>query len=307
VNLLFAPELQRPERTGDYDDQTAERVQQALNPMREALGLPTQTTCPETPPNRIPEAIDVVLEEEVPVLSIGLGCPTPDIVEACHRRNVKLIAMVTTAHDAIVIEAAGLDAIVAQGAEAGGHRSHFEKPQRSELADIGTVALIPEVVDAVRIPVIAAGGVVDGRGLVSALALGAKGVLMGTRFVATRESMVTAQYKQALLEHSGENTALTDVLSGRFARAIRNTYIERYTATQAPVLPFPLQHLATADIRQKAAAQENPGYQYMWSGQGVGTIRDLPGAADVIETTITEARTLLMEHLTQTVQLHPNS
>ena len=149
----------------------------------------------------------------------------------CHRRDVKVIAMVTTVADAITVEAAGVDAVVAQGAEAGGHRAHFEKPASPERGAVGTLALVPQLVDSLRVPVIAAGGIADGRGLVAALALGATGVLMGTRFVATRESMAFAAFKKALLEESGEDTSITDAFTGRYARVLPTAFVERYGRT----------------------------------------------------------------------------
>lgn len=300
VNVLLPPEFRAPLTA---DAKTLEAVHNALNPMRETLGLPKGTISPSVPQNPNTEAIEVILEERVPVFSVGLGDPGPELIAECHRRHIKVIAMVTTVHDALAVEAAGLDAVIAQGTEAGGHRSHFVKPMTSEQLDVGTVALVPEVADAVRIPVIAAGGLVDGRGLVAALALGASGVLMGTRFVATRESMVTEVYKKALLERSGDTTALSDVLSGRFARALRNAFIERYKGSGAPVLSFPLHYIAVSDIRQEAEKQSNEDYQAMWSGQGVGLIRDLPSASDVVETIIQEARQIMMKTLPQRVQL----
>jgi len=160
---------------------------------------------------------------------------------------MKVIAMVTTATDAQAVEAAGVNAVVAQGADAGGHRAHFVKPASPESGAIGTLALIPQVVDAVRIPGIGAGGIADGRGLVAALALGARGVLMGTRFLATRESMAFATFKKALLEESGDATIVTDVFTGRYARVLRNTFAENNARSGAPVLPFPWHYLAAAD------------------------------------------------------------
>jgi nitronate monooxygenase len=192
---------------------------------------------------------------------------------------------------------------VAQGAEAGGHRSHFTKPAAGEIGTVGTVALVPEVVDAVRLPVIAAGGMADGRGLVGALALGASGILMGTRFVATRESMAPESHKKALLERSANATTLTDVLSGRFARALRNAFTDAYGRTGAPVLPFPWQYVNAGDIYREATVQGNADYLPLWGGQSMGVIHDLPGAAEVIETTIREARALLLEGFSQAVKL----
>jgi len=224
VNLLLPRDLRPPVPVADISAQTVAAVQAALNPMRVALGLPPTIARPAPPSDLIADTFQVILDERVPVFSIGLGNPGPEMVADCHRRGIKVIAMVTTVEDARAVEATGVDAVVAQGSEAGGHRSHFEKPASAELGTIGTAALVPAVVEAVRIPVIAAGGLADGRGLVMALALGASGVLMGTRFVATRESMAHEAYKKALLERSGDTTTLTDAFTGRFARVLRNAF-----------------------------------------------------------------------------------
>ncbi len=303
VNLLLPPEVRPPIRTADLPDRTVQAVQTALNPIRAHVGLPPKFERPAQLPDLIPESFQVMLEERVPVFSVGLGNPGVEMVEACHRDGIKVMAMITTVEDARAVEATGLDAVVAQGAEAGGHRSHFAKPASREAGIVGTVALVPEVVDAVRIPVIAAGGIADGRGLVSALALGASGILMGTRFVATRESMAPEMHKKALLERSANATTLTDVLSGRFARALRNAFTDAYAHTEAPVLPFPWHYVNANDIYREATAQGNPDYVPLWGGQSIGVIRDLPGAAEVVETIIREARALLLGRLSHTVQL----
>jgi nitronate monooxygenase len=304
VNLLIPPEMHPPEPTETIPEQIVHAVHNVLNPMRSTLGLPTSTARPPTLPDLIAEAFQVILDERVPVFSVGLGNPGTAMVAECHRRDIKVIAMVTTVQDALAVEATGLDAVVAQGAEAGGHRSHFAKPLSSERTDVGTVVLVPEVVDAVRIPVIAAGGIVNGRGLVTALALGACGVLMGSRFLVTRESMAPEVHKKAMLERTADTTVVTDAFSGRFARALRNTFTEEYAQSEAPVMPFPAQYLASADIRQEATTQGNSEYLPLWSGQGVGLIHDLPGAGEVVEATIQEARQVLMERLPLAVQLN---
>ena len=304
VNLLLPRDLRPPVPVADISAQTVAAVQAALNPMRVALGLPPTIARPAPPSDLIADTFQVILDERVPVFSIGLGNPGPEMVADCHRRGIKVIAMVTTVEDARAVEATGVDAVVAQGSEAGGHRSHFEKPASAELGTIGTAALVPAVVEAVRIPVIAAGGLADGRGLVMALALGASGVLMGTRFVATRESMAHEAYKKALLERSGDTTTLTDAFTGRFARVLRNAFTEGYARSGAPTLPFFWQLEAARDIHQEAATQGNPDYFPLWAGQSVGLLHDLPSAAEVIERTVQEARVLLLEGLPQAVQLH---
>ena len=141
-----------------------------------------------------------------------------------------------------------MDVVVAQGGEAGGHRSTWAKPDSPERCRIGTVALVPQVVDAVRVPVLAAGGIADGRGLVAALALGAAGVLLGTRFVATRESTAPEFRKKALLEAEAEATTITDAFTGLWARYIRNTYIARVRGLGRAGVPRPVQSRAAQDI-----------------------------------------------------------
>jgi nitronate monooxygenase len=303
VNLLLPPEVRPPMPAANLPDHVVQAVQTTLNPTRAHLGLPAKSERPAQLPDLISESFQVILEERAPVFSVGLGNPGAEMVEACHRHGIKVIAMVTTVEDARIVEATGLDAVVAQGAEAGGHRSHFTKPAAAEVGTIGTVALVPEVVDAVRLPVIAAGGIADGRGLVVALALGASGILMGTRFVATRESMAPEMHKKALLECSAAATTLTDVLSGRFARALRNAFTNDYARSGAPVLPFPWHYVNASDIYREATAQGNADYVPLWGGQSVGVIHDLPGAAEVVETSIREARALLLEQLPKAVQL----
>src|SRR5262249_42852354 len=185
-------------------DATVRAVQEVLNGFRSRLGLPTSTERPPAVPDLIPAAFEVILDERPRVFSIGLGNPEPALVTACHERGIQVMAMVTTVEHARTVERAGVDLIVAQGAEAGGHRSTWSKPARVETISIGTLTLVPQVVDAVRAPVIAAGGIGDGRGLVASLALGASGALLGTRFVATREASVPEFQKKALLEAEAE-------------------------------------------------------------------------------------------------------
>ena len=302
VNLLLPPEIRPPIRAADLPDQTVQTVQTTLNPFRAHLGHPAELERPAQLPDLLPESFQVMLEEHVPVSALAWESWRRDGRDVSSPRHEDH----RDGHDcraARAVEGAGLDAVVAQGAEAGGHRSHFTKPASGEIGIIGTVALVPEVVDAVRIPVIAAGGIADGRGLVGALALGASGILMGTRFVATRESMAPEMHKKALLERSANVTTLTDLLSGRFARALRNAFTDAYARTGASVLPFPWHYVNAGDVYREATAQGNADYVPLWGGQSMGVIYDLPGAAEVIDAIIREARALLLERLPQTVQI----
>jgi nitronate monooxygenase len=152
---------------------------------------------------------------------------------------------------------------------------------------------VPQVVDAVRVPVVAAGGIADGRGLVAALALGATGALLGTRFVATREATAPDFQKKALLEAEAETTTVTDAITGLWARYIGNTYTAEYVASGAPVFPALLQSRAAQDIFGHAAKEAAAEWFPMPAGQSVGLLHDLPGAGEVVERIVREARAVL--------------
>jgi len=293
VNLFMPNELRPPTDPATIPAATVAAVQGALNGFRTRLGLPTTTARPPAVPDLIEAAFEVIVDERVPVWSIGLGDPGPEMVSRCHARGMKVMAMVTTVEDARTLEHRGVDVLVAQGSEAGGHRSTWVKPPTPELASIGTLALVPQIVDAVRAPVIAAGGIADGRGLVAALALGAVGVLLGTRFVATREAGVPEFLKKTLLEAEAEATTMTDSITGLWARFLRNTYITEYAASGAPVFPALVQSRAAQDIFSHAATQADPAWLPLATGQSVGLIHDLPGAGEVVERLMREAQTVL--------------
>lgn len=293
VNLWLHSELMPPRDPRAIPAATIERVQSTLNRFRERLQIPTTVRPPEAAPDLIGAALDVILEERVPVFSAAVGNPEAAVVRRCHERGTKAIAMVATVADARAAVAAGVDAVIAQGSDAGGHRSVGARPATPDAVSIGTIALVPQVVDAVPVPVIAAGGIADGRGLVAALALGASGVLLGTRFVATRESMAPEFYKKRLLEHEADATTVTDAFTGQWARALRNTFATEYDASGAPTLPGLLQRSVAQDIYAAATARADGEYVPMWAGHSVGLIHDLPGAAEVVEAILREARAVL--------------
>jgi nitronate monooxygenase len=293
VNLWLHSALRPPVDPASVPDDTVRAVQGTLNRFRERLGIPATHARPPAAADHLPGALRVIVDERVPVFSAALGRLEPEIAEDCRRHGVKVLAMVSSVGDARAAAAAGADVIVAQGGEAGGHRSVDGKPASPEMVSIATMALVPQVVEAVRVPVVAAGGIADGRGLVAALALGASGILLGTRFVATRESLVPEFWKKRLLESESEATVLTDAFSGLWARALANTFSRDYAASKAPVLPPIVQRNAAADIYAAATKQGDGEYFPMWAGQSVGLIRDLPGAADVVHTIVREARETL--------------
>jgi nitronate monooxygenase len=293
VNLLLHSQMWPPVDAATIPEAVVLAAQRTLNRFRERLGLAPSLARPDTRPDYIPEALEVILEERVPVFSIGLGNPPPDLVERFHERGTKVIAMVATVDDALEVAASGVDALVVQGHEAGGHRSTWVKRASPEDAHIGTMTLVPQVAERVSVPVIAAGGISTGRGLAAALALGAGGVLMGTRFVATRESLAPGFYKQELVEQGSDDTTVTDAYTGLHARVLRNTFTRDYATAGAPVLLGYLQASAARDIFLEAAARQDPAYFPMWAGQGIGMIDDIPGAADVVEAVVREAHAVL--------------
>ncbi len=293
VNLWLHTELRPPIDPATIPAETVNAVQDTLNRFRGRLGIPDAAGRPPGMPDLLDAAFEVILEERVPVWSIGLGDPGPEMVRRCRERNIRVVAMAATVADARVLDRSGVDVIVAQGSEAGGHRSTWVKTRTAEEASIGLVVLVPQVVDAVRCPVVASGGIVDGRGLIAALALGAQGVLLGTRFVATRESAAPEFWKRALVERDAATTAVTDAFTGLYARALRNVFADEYRRSGAPVLPGLVQQAAAQDVYNASAAQGTGEFFPMWAGQSVGLIHDLPGAADVVRALAREAREVL--------------
>jgi len=292
VNLWLHTDLRPPIDPATISESTLRAAQDTLNRFRERLGAPTTSARPPRGPDLVAEAFEVILEERPAVFSSALGFD-PTMIKRCHERGIKAMTMATTVENARAMAAAGADVIVAQGGEAGGHRSVDGKPASPDAASVGTMVLVPQVVDAVRVPVVAAGGIADGRGLVAALALGASGILLGTRFVATRESMAPEIYKKRVLESDSTATTLTDTITGLWARALRNRFTEEYRDSGAPVLPPHVQRTAASDVYLASLKRQDPDYYPMMTGQSVGLINDLPGAADVVEAIVREARAIL--------------
>ncbi len=254
---LFIPE------TFEVEEPNQE-VARVMNGIREELGLslnPTVSRYQEP----FEEQLAVVLEERVPVFSFTFGVLAPEWLEQCKRQGTVVIGTATTVREAKVLERSGVDMVVAQGSEAGGHRGSFLHDAASNL--IGTMALVPQVADAVGIPVIAAGGIMDGRGIAASLALGADGVQLGTAFLTCEESGAHACHKQAVLNSADESTVITRVFSGKQARGIRNAFIEALTPCEQDVPMYPVQNALTRDIRQAASKQQRPEYLSMWAGQ----------------------------------------
>jgi nitronate monooxygenase len=293
VNLWLHEALEAPPDPAAVPQDVVDAAQDVLNRFRMELGLPATKQRPPRLPDRLAAQFAVVIEERVPVFSAGLGDPGPERVARCREHGIRVMAMACTVGDAKAMEASGVDVIVAQGAEAGGHRSTPVKAPSPQAAAVGTMVLVPEVVDAVRVPVVAAGGVADGRGIVAALALGARGVLLGTRFVATKESIAAQVFKQRILNGTADLTRITDVFTGLYARGIVNSFVSEYEASRAPLMGPLLQRAAARDVYTAATKRGDAEHFPMLAGQSMGLIHDLPSAGDVVRSLVDEATRVL--------------
>ena len=289
VNLWLHPGVTRPVMPASIDAGALASAQRTLNAIRERLDLAPSSAVPAAFPSLVSGNFDVILDERVPVWSIGLGNPGRAMVARCHDRGIIVMAMVTNVADAHAVVAAGVDVVVAQGTEAGGHRSAWHEGGE----EAGTMVIVPRIVDAVDRPVLAAGGIVDGRGLAAALALGAAGVMLGTRFIATRESIAPDFFKKAVLAAGAADTVVSAAFTGLPMRTLRNRYTSEYG--DAPVLPPMLQSNAAEDIFRAAAQRGDAGYFPMPAGESAGLIEDLPGAAAVVDSIAADAARVMRE------------
>jgi len=263
---LFSPAAQLPLNSG------VSSVVDFLRPYHERLGLKAPEL-PQKPIENFNEQLDAVCKAAPPIVSFTFGLLPTEAIQRLKAQSTYLIGTATTVEEAVQVEKAGVDAVVAQGSEAGAHRGTFAVP--AEEALVGTVALVPQVVDAVRIPVLASGGIMDGRGLVAALALGASAVQMGTAFLACKEAGTSAAYRNALATAREDQTTLTRAFSGRMARGLRNEFIERWNASALTHLPYPWQNALTQPMRRAASAAKQPELLSLWAGQGVRLMREL--------------------------------
>ncbi len=236
-------------------------------------------------PDMIRPQMQVVFEEEVGIFVAGLAVPK-DFIAEMHERGMTIIVMIGRVRHAVKSEEAGADIVAAQGTEAGGH-----------TGEVGGLALIPQVVDAVKIPVLAAGGIADGRGLVASLALGAQGAVVGTRFIATPEAQASRSYREAIVRSGEADTIRTRCYTGKPARTIRNPYNEAWERKADQIQPFPMQVAYSvgqgvmdyAGLRGDGDADRD----FMPAGQGMGLVRSVKPAAEVFADIVREAEQVL--------------
>ena len=257
------------------DPQQVARALELLAPIREELGLapgtPLEKYCPDNAAQ-----MEAVLEARPALASFTFGILSKEQVAAFQARGILVMGTATTVAEARAWESVGADLVCAQGSEAGAHRGTFLGDAEGSL--VGTMALVPQMVDAVRIPVIAAGGIMDGRGIAAALMLGAAGVQMGTAFLSSPESGISAAWREALRGAKDDSTRVSRIYSGRHARGIVNEFMRKLTPVVDDVPPYPIQNALTQPIRQAAAKAGRGEYLSLWAGQGAAMGRGIPAA-----------------------------
>lgn len=250
-----------------------ERSLRHVRPLLSEVGAPEPSA-----PRRFSftEQVAALLEAKPPVWSFVMGIPERGMLLDAKKRGIRTIGTATTVDEAVAIEQAGADAVVASGADAGGHRGSFLEPV--ELSLVGTMSLVPQIASAVSIPVIAAGGIADGRGIAASLILGAAGVQIGSAFLITPESGAPRVHKDLLGTAAARRTRLTRAITGRHARGIENTLMRTLEAHPEDVLPYPAQHSLTSELRKTAGVRGRRDLVALWAGQNAASARSMPAA-----------------------------
>jgi nitronate monooxygenase len=220
---------------------------------------------------RFDDQVQVLLDEGISVFSFIYGIPSKQVLDEFRSKGIALTGTATTVVEAIALEQAGVDVIAASGFEAGGHRGSFLQPAEDSLT--GTMALVPQVVDAVQLPVVAAGGIGDTRGILAAFALGAEGVQMGTAFLACEESGASVLHRKAILSGQAKQTALTRGFTGRLARGIKNRLLDELNQKDVEILPYPLQRALVRHLSIPAEKAGRPELLPLWAGQSANLSR----------------------------------
>jgi nitronate monooxygenase len=271
------------------DPRQVARALELLAPIRDELGLP-----PGEPLAKYSEdnqaQFEAVLEERPALASFTFGILAEAQVAALQGRGILVMGTATTVAEAKAWDAVGADLICAQGSEAGAHRGTFLGDPESSL--VGTMALVPQMADAVRVPVIAARGIMDGRGIGASLILGAAGAQMGTAFLSCPESGIPAAWQEALMGARDDQTRVSRIYSGRHARGLVNEFMRKLTPFSGELPPYPIQNALTSPIRQAAGKQNRPEYLSLWAGQAVSMSRGL-SAPELFAALVQETRAAL--------------
>jgi nitronate monooxygenase len=240
-------------------------------------------------PMKFEDQARVLLDAKVPVFSFVFGVPPNELLDEFRAQGILTIGTATTADEAIVLEQAGVDAVVASGFEAGGHRGSFLRAAEESLT--GTFSLVPQIADAVSIPVIAAGGIADARGIVAALVLGAEAVQMGTVFLACEESGASTLHRNAILSGNARRTGLTKGFTGRLARGIQNQLLEELNRPDVEILPYPLQRFLLKNLMTLSEKAEKAELLQLWAGQSANLSRQ-SDATVLLQTVVSEVASI---------------
>ncbi len=264
------------------------RMREWLMPFYRELGAGEvpDPPCPERRTGFDPALVDLLVRERPAVVSFHFGSPGPEAVGRLRGAGVRVIATATTVAEARGLEQGGVDAVIAQGWEAGGHRgSHRPTPPGD---GVGTMALVPQVVDAVRVPVIAAGGIGDGRGIAAAFVLGASGVQLGTAFLSCPEAATDERRRQLLRRASDTDTMVTDAVSGRSARAVRSRYAEAMAPHAGRMAAYPDMYAFSGPLEEASRGRAEEPVSFHLYGQAAALNRELP-AGDLVRHFVEQA------------------
>lgn len=284
----------------EADPRRIEHSQRLLEPYRRELGV--EPAKPTRYREDFYEQLAVVIEERVPVFSFTFGSLPKAEVERLKVAGAAVVGTATTVEEGERLQAEGVDAVVAQGAEAGAHRGTFLKDFGGSM--VGTMALVPQLADTLDVPVIASGGIMDGRGLAAALCLGAQAVQMGTAFLVCEESGAPPAHKAAVLGATDDGTAITRAFSGRPARGLKNRFLLEMGEHEGDLPPFPVQNALTGDIRGAAREQDRPEFMSLWAGQAARLARRAK-AADLVRALADEAEAVLHRMMDGTGRTQP--
>lgn len=280
------------------DEKKIMAYQQALNSFRRQLDMPEETALPKqlVPKDNLHDLIEVIVREKVPIVSFTFGNLPSDLIVRLKKENICLMGTATSVAEAKILDQTGVDVIVAQGYEAGGHRGTFFSSPKQSL--MGTMALIPQIVKYTDKAVVAAGGIMNAEGVVAAMALGAVGVQMGTAFLTVKESGATSAYRDALLAcraTSVDETTLTEIYTGKPARGLQTAFIEQMEKIVKTVPAYPVPHVLSSPVRKAAAKQGRIDVMSLWAGQGVSMITEGMTATDFLKKLHTEIEETMKE------------
>lgn len=254
----------------------------AMKGVLEKLNMPAEdiSFTYEKSQSNYEKQLEAVLQNDVPICSFTFGLPSIEAVRELKRAGRVVMGTATTVEEALLFEERGADVIVMQGSEAGGHRGTFKG---SADSCIGTMALVPQAADALSLPIIAAGGIADARGIAAALILGADAVQLGSVFIPCTESGAPSAYKAKVLSSSEDETVLTRAFSGKYARGIKNDFIQMMKPFENSILPYPVQNEMTKSLRSHAAQELNSENMSLWAGQGLRLITESLTAKEILD------------------------